>query len=123
MEYENWQPDTSYYMSLLSRLVDRIDQVGSPPDFDPLGLDWRFMEFSNSTNLSLFSTCVELLTLPLRPEVIANHLVSIVINLDSSVPLDSLPKVSFFPDIRLIYKTGGLVQNFRLIFIRNVILR
>lgn len=83
-------------MSLLARLVDRIDKVGSPPDFDPLGLDWRFMEFSNSINLSLFSTCVELLTLPLRPDVIANQLVSIVVNLDSSVPLDCLPKVRIF---------------------------
>jgi len=80
---------------LLGRLVERIDQVGSAPDFDPLGLDWRFMEFSNAVHLSLFATCVEILTLPVPQEIIAEHLINAVINLDSPIGVDILPKVIF----------------------------
>jgi hypothetical protein len=95
-QYNNWTPDSDYYIGLLDRLVSRIDQVGSPPDFDPFGLDWRFMEFSNAVNLSLYATCVEILTLPVPPELIAEHLINTVINLESPIAVDILPKVRKF---------------------------
>lgn len=51
------------------------------------------MEFSNAVNLSLYATCVEILTLPVLPEVIADHLINSVINLDSPIAVDIVPKV------------------------------
>lgn len=81
-------------MKLIYKLVTVIDGVGSEPDFDPIGFDWRFHEFTNPIHLTLYSICIELMTLnnP-RPEVIGQQLFNIVTNMHTAINTEDLPKV------------------------------
>lgn len=40
--------------------------------------DWRFNEFPNPAAHILYVTCVELMALPIAPEVVANNLLDVV---------------------------------------------
>lgn len=40
--------------------------------------DWRFNEFPNQTAHILYVTCVELMALPISPDVVANNLLDVV---------------------------------------------
>ena len=93
-DFANWTPDFSYYMKLMYKLVTVIDGVGTEPDFDPIGFDWRFHEFTNPIHLTLYSICIELMTLnnP-RPEVIGQQLFNIVTNMHTAINTEDLPKV------------------------------
>ena len=40
--------------------------------------DWRFNEFPNSAAHALYVTCVELMALPMAPNLVANSLLDVV---------------------------------------------
>ena len=53
-EFATWTPDLNYYLQLILKLVQVIDGVGTEPDFDPTGFDWRFHEFSHRVSYFRF---------------------------------------------------------------------
>lgn len=69
-----WQPELSYYVALVRRLVESID--GDKIFFMT---DWRFNEFFNPAAHALYVTCVELLALPVRPQVVASSLFDVIV--------------------------------------------
>lgn len=69
-----WQPELSYYVALVRRLVESID--GDNVFFMT---DWRFNEFFNPAAHALYVTCVELLALPVRPQSVASSLFDVVV--------------------------------------------
>ena len=111
-EFNSWTPDLQYYMQLIYKLVQVIDGVGSEPDFDPTGFDWRFHEFSNPIHLRLYSICIELMALANPPpQEIGQNLFNIVTNMASPITTEELPKVSF---------TGNKIsKNFKIVVQRR----
>lgn len=100
-EFNAWTPDLQYYMQLIYKLVQVIDGVGSEPDFDPTGFDWRFHEFSNPIHLRLYSICIELMALANPPpQEIGQNLFNIVTNMASPITTEELPKVCFMSGCR-----------------------
>ena len=74
-----------------------VDGVGAAPDFDPLGFDWRFHEFSNAIQLTLYSICIEIMTLRTEPQEVGQRLFSLVTNIEATgIPIEvhDQPKVS-----------------------------
>lgn len=88
-----WQPELDYYVRLIQKLVEskyymnsRILEITSniyfiiamagTAKFPPT--DWRFNEFPNPAAHTLYITCVELMALPVPPNVIANSLLDVV---------------------------------------------
>ena len=89
-----------------------VDGVGAAPDFDPLGFDWRFHEFSNAIQLTLYSICIEIMTLRTEPQEVGQRLFSLVTNIEATgIPIEvhDQPKVTTtLPhNIRLIYIFSG----------------
>lgn len=70
----SWQPELSYYVALVRRLVESIDG-----DNIFFMTDWRFNEFFNPAAHALYVTCVELLALPVRPQVVASSLFDVIV--------------------------------------------
>lgn len=52
--------------------------------------DWRFNEFTNAPAHALYVSCVELLSLPVSPEVIANNLINVIVKCYTLIPTDEL---------------------------------
>ncbi|XP_074597338.1 mediator complex subunit 23 [Brevipalpus obovatus] len=77
----NWSPDSDYYFKLISRLVDTLNGKSAFPH-----VDWRFNEFTNSGAHALHVTCIELIALPVSPEVVANHLIDIILVGHKNIP-------------------------------------
>ena len=92
-QFPQWCPDVNYYLGLIYNLVQVIDGVGQEPEFDPIGFDWRFHEFTNPVHLTLYSMCIELMTLAVPPPDVGRYLFEIVTNPQSPVESKSLPKV------------------------------
>ena len=85
-------------MELIYKLVQVVDGVGAAPDFDPLGFDWRFHEFSNPIQLTLYSICIEIMTLQTEPQEVGQRLFSLVTNIEATgIPIEvhDQPKVVF----------------------------
>jgi mediator of RNA polymerase II transcription subunit 23 len=91
-QFPQWCPDVNYYLGLIYNLVRVIDGVGQEPEFDPIGFDWRFHEFTNPVHLTLYSMCIELMTLAVPPPDVGRYLFEIVTNPQSPVESKSLPK-------------------------------
>ena len=91
----NWEPDEDYLIHLLGRLVLRIDAIGPDREFDSLNLDWRYMEFTNSVNLTVFASCIEVMTLPCSIQKVTDSLIDLLVKPDSPIPVDDIPKVVF----------------------------
>eukprot|EP00117_Sycon_ciliatum_P033881 scpid18252/ scgid25972/ Mediator of RNA polymerase II transcription subunit 23; Cofactor required for Sp1 transcriptional activation subunit 3; Mediator complex subunit 23; Protein sur-2 homolog len=70
-----WVPPLDYYTALLVKLVETFQghDTGFPH------LDWRFVEFSNSTDLAVHCTCLELLALPCDGERVVTDLLEAMI--------------------------------------------
>ncbi|KFB44984.1 AGAP006046-PA-like protein [Anopheles sinensis] len=77
----NWVPELSYYINLVRRMQDTMDgkNVFS-------GTDWRFNEFPNPPAHALYVTCVELLGLPVGPNVVANSIIDVLVKGYTVVP-------------------------------------
>ncbi|XP_041987313.1 mediator of RNA polymerase II transcription subunit 23 [Aricia agestis] len=69
----NWTPDINYYVSLVNRMVDTMTGDSHFPT-----TDWRFNEYPNPSAHCLYVTCVELMSLPLAPNVVGNQLLDVV---------------------------------------------
>ncbi|XP_037947513.1 mediator of RNA polymerase II transcription subunit 23-like [Teleopsis dalmanni] len=76
-----WNPELSYYIQLIRRLSDTIN--GKNLFYNT---DWRFNEFPNAPTHALYVTCVELLSLPVAPTVVANNIIDIIVKGYSQIP-------------------------------------
>ena len=97
-DFANWIPDNNYFLELIYKLVQVVDGVGAAPDFDPLGFDWRFHEFSNPIQLTLYSICIEIMALRMEPQEVGQRLFSLVTNIEATgIPIEvhDQPKVVF----------------------------
>lgn len=52
--------------------------------------DWRFNEFPNAAAHALYVTCMELLSLPVGPQVIANSIIDTVLKGYAVIPQDQM---------------------------------
>uniref|UniRef100_A0A182MU65 Mediator of RNA polymerase II transcription subunit 23 n=1 Tax=Anopheles culicifacies TaxID=139723 RepID=A0A182MU65_9DIPT len=77
----NWVPELSYYINLVRRMQDTMDGKNI---FS--GTDWRFNEFPNPPAHALYVTCVELLGLPVGPNVVANSIIDVLVKGYTVVP-------------------------------------
>lgn len=86
-----WNPDLSYYMGLVKRLIESkfcLVNADSSVYFQHFtaiegknvfpNVDWRFNEFPNPPTHALYVTCIELLSLPSVPQVVANNIIDVV---------------------------------------------
>lgn len=80
-----WNPDITYYINLVKRLIDTIDGKNMFP-----GVDWRFNEFPNQSCHALYVTCVELLGLPAGPTVVANNIIDVIIKGYTMIPQNQI---------------------------------
>ncbi|XP_008216794.1 mediator of RNA polymerase II transcription subunit 23 [Nasonia vitripennis] len=80
-----WQPELDYYVRLVQRLVETISGRAQFPS-----TDWRFNEFPNPTAHTLYVTCVELMALPVAPNVVANNLLDVVAKGYTIIPSDEI---------------------------------
>lgn len=90
-----WNPDLSYYMGLIKRLIESKTYLFFKKQSRYLifinsftaiegknifpNVDWRFNEFPNPPTHALYVTCVELLGLPTVPKVVANMLIDVAL--------------------------------------------
>ncbi|XP_034947212.1 mediator of RNA polymerase II transcription subunit 23 [Chelonus insularis] len=68
-----WVPELDYYIRLVRRMVETMTGVPHFPS-----VDWRFNEFPNPSAHVLYVTCVELMAVPLAPNIVANCLLDVV---------------------------------------------
>ncbi|KAG9510935.1 Mediator of RNA polymerase II transcription subunit 23, partial [Fragariocoptes setiger] len=80
-----WKPDYEYYIKLIRRLVDTLQNKPAFPH-----CDWRFNEFQNVKAHALYSTSVELMALPQPPSVVANSLLDIILKCHVMLPHSSI---------------------------------
>lgn len=52
--------------------------------------DWRFNEFPNASAHALYVTCVELLSLPVCPAVVANNIIDVIVKGYPVIPSSEL---------------------------------
>ncbi|XP_075165990.1 mediator complex subunit 23 [Haematobia irritans] len=76
-----WNPELSYYMKLITRLAETIS--GKNVFYNT---DWRFNEFSNAPAHAMYVTCVELLSLPIAPQIVANNIIDVVVKGYALIP-------------------------------------
>ncbi|XP_050360927.1 mediator of RNA polymerase II transcription subunit 23 isoform X2 [Nymphalis io] len=69
----SWAPDLNYYLSLINRMVDTMMGNSHFPN-----TDWRFNEYPNPSAHCLYVTCVELMSLPVTPNIVGNSLLDVV---------------------------------------------
>ncbi|XP_037789098.1 mediator of RNA polymerase II transcription subunit 23-like isoform X2 [Penaeus monodon] len=76
-----WNPDLSYYTSLVRRLVHTMQGKAVFPS-----IEWRFNEFSSSGAHALHVSCVELMALPSNPTIVANMLMDVLLRGYCDIP-------------------------------------
>uniref|UniRef100_A0A1I8MQB3 Mediator of RNA polymerase II transcription subunit 23 n=1 Tax=Musca domestica TaxID=7370 RepID=A0A1I8MQB3_MUSDO len=76
-----WNPELSYYIKLIARLTETIS--GKNVFYNT---DWRFSEFSNAPSHARYVTCVELLSLPVAPQIVANNLIDVIVKGYALIP-------------------------------------
>uniref|UniRef100_A0A1A9X3H6 Mediator of RNA polymerase II transcription subunit 23 n=1 Tax=Glossina brevipalpis TaxID=37001 RepID=A0A1A9X3H6_9MUSC len=69
-----WNPELTYYINIIRRLAETIS--GKNVFYST---DWRFNEFPNATAHAMYVTCVELLSLPLSPTIVANNIIDVAL--------------------------------------------
>ncbi|KAK2720548.1 hypothetical protein QYM36_004432, partial [Artemia franciscana] len=75
-EGQTWQPDLEHFVRLVGRLVETITNK-SPCPFPQM--DWRFNEFPNMGTHALYVTVVEILALPISPQIAGTALIDTVL--------------------------------------------
>lgn len=117
-DFANWAPDNNYFLELIYKLVQVVDGVGAAPDFDPLGFDWRFHEFSNPIQLTLYSICIEIMTLRTEPQEVGQRLFSLVTNIEATgIPIE----VHDQPKVILSFYDNGFTINFHMVICISVV--
>ncbi|XP_071507366.1 mediator of RNA polymerase II transcription subunit 23-like [Diadema antillarum] len=81
----SWEPDHDFYINLIKRLVDTLQDKSSFPSFD-----WRFNEFPNITAHALYCVCVELMALPAYPKMVGNAVLDVVLKNPSELPRENI---------------------------------
>lgn len=81
-----WVPELDYYMKLVKRFVDTLSSKLS----NVHKIDWRFNEFPNSGVHILYTTCVELMGLPVGPAAVANGLMDVILRGYTAIPKDAM---------------------------------
>ncbi|XP_046734323.1 mediator of RNA polymerase II transcription subunit 23 [Diprion similis] len=81
----NWVPELDYYVRLVRRIVETMSGIAHFPT-----TDWRFNEFPNPAAHALYVTCVELMAVPVAPNLIANSLLDVVAKGYTVVPSDQI---------------------------------
>lgn len=71
---EEWVPNYDYFRSLIGRLVETLQ--GSNTFYHT---DWRFNEFLNVKSHAVYATAIELMALPLPPNVVGNAILDLVL--------------------------------------------
>jgi len=69
-----WQPKGDYYRRLIGRLVDTLQSKNCF-----YHTDWRFNEFPNVKAHAIYCTAIELMTLPVPPNVVGNSILDLVL--------------------------------------------
>ena len=85
-EEVSWKPGVDYYHRLVARMVSALQPTSN---IFPR-MDWRFKEFPNEGTHCLYVTCVELMTLPEKPGVVGEQLISVILQGHSHIPPDQL---------------------------------
>lgn len=83
-----WIPELTYYIGLIRRLVDSFAGIDGKNAF-PL-TDWRFNEFPNPPAHALHVTCVELLGLPVGPQVVGNAILDVIVKGYTIIPQNQI---------------------------------
>lgn len=52
--------------------------------------DWRFNEFANAPAHALYVTCVELLSLPVGPTIVANNIIDVIVKGYTVIPQNEI---------------------------------
>uniref|UniRef100_T1HR14 Mediator of RNA polymerase II transcription subunit 23 n=1 Tax=Rhodnius prolixus TaxID=13249 RepID=T1HR14_RHOPR len=68
-----WTPELDYYVKLIRRIVETMSSSAQYPT-----TNWRFNEFPNPAAHALYVTCVELMAVPVLPNVVANSLLDVI---------------------------------------------
>ncbi|XP_046671069.1 mediator of RNA polymerase II transcription subunit 23-like [Homalodisca vitripennis] len=68
-----WEPDLDYYIQLVRRIVDTMAGTAHFP-----ATDWRFNEFPNPAAHALYMTCVELMAVPVTPNIVGTCLLDVI---------------------------------------------
>lgn len=71
---EEWTPNQDYYVKLIGRLVDCLQGKNTF-----YYTDWRFNEFPNVKSHAVHSIAIELMSLPLEPNVVGNAILDIIL--------------------------------------------
>ncbi|KAH0954985.1 hypothetical protein HN011_002731 [Eciton burchellii] len=80
-----WIPELDYYIRLVQRIVETMSGTAHFP-----ATDWRFNEFPNPAAHALYVTCVELMAVPVAPNLVANSLLDVVAKGYTVVPSDEI---------------------------------
>ncbi|KAJ8033690.1 Mediator of RNA polymerase II transcription subunit 23 [Holothuria leucospilota] len=81
----NWEPTHTYFFSLIARLVDTMGEKPAFPNFD-----WRFNEFPNANTHALYVTCMELMALPCKPDIVGKALLDILLKNHVELPRSNI---------------------------------
>ena len=113
-EDTDWNPGLDYYVRLISRLVRSMQ--GKHP-FPPM--DWRYNEFPNEGTHALYTTCVEIMGLPVAdPSHVGSMLVDLILEAHHLIKAQELPDwinavglvLSYLPDSYLAGLKNRLVS-------------
>ena len=80
-----WMPELDYYIRLVQRIVETMSGMAHFP-----ATDWRFNEFPNPAAHALYVTCVELMAVPVAPNLVANSLLDVVAKGYTVIPSDEI---------------------------------
>lgn len=73
-QQEEWSPSQEYYRKLIGRLVETLQNKNTF-----YHTDWRFNEFLNVKSHAVHATAIELMALPLSPNVVGNAILDLVL--------------------------------------------
>ena len=113
-EDTDWNPGLDYYVRLISRLVRSMQ--GKHP-FPPM--DWRYNEFPNEGTHALYTTCVEIMGLPVADTShVGSMLVDLILEAHHLITAQELPDwinavglvLSYLPDSYLAGLKNRLVS-------------
>lgn len=74
MKQDDWVPNSDYYVNLIGRLVDCLQGKNTF-----YYTDWRFNEFPNVKSHAIHSIAIELMSLPLEPNIVGNAILDIIL--------------------------------------------
>lgn len=80
-----WVPELDYYVRLVRRIVETMSGSTHFP-----AMDWRFNEFPNPAAHALYITCVELMAVPVTPNLVGINLLDVICKGYTVIPCDQI---------------------------------